>query len=105
MWPRDPPSTWCGPGCSGGAGNATAAPPGAPAGNRGGPGPFRGTISLPLEDALRGTGALDLDTVPPDDVTRLGLADALTTSTEVTAVLRADREVPLEHLALDHDSA
>jgi hypothetical protein len=52
--------------------------------------PIRGTISLPLEDALRGIGALDLYTVPPNDVTRLGLADALAVSTEVTSVLRAE---------------
>ncbi len=48
---------------------------------------IRGVISLPLEDELRGIGALDLYTVPPNDVTSLGLADALSISAEVTALL------------------
>jgi hypothetical protein len=51
--------------------------------------PIRGTISLPLEDDLRGIGALDLYTMPPNDVTSLGLADALSTSAEVAALLQA----------------
>jgi hypothetical protein len=51
--------------------------------------PIRGIISLPLEDQLRGIGALDLYTVPPNDVTALRLADALEISAELSAVFAA----------------
>ncbi|GAB3301734.1 GAF domain-containing protein [Geodermatophilus aquaeductus] len=55
--------------------------------------PIRGTISLPLHDDLRGIGALDLYTMPPNDVTSLSLTDALSVSAEVAALLRdAGRE-------------
>ncbi|MGX5654606.1 GAF domain-containing protein [Geodermatophilus nigrescens] len=54
--------------------------------------PIRGTISLPLEDDLRGIGALDLYTMPPNDVTTRRLADALRIGAEVAAAFRwADR--------------
>lgn len=56
--------------------------------------PIRGTISLPLEDQLRGIGVLDLYTVPPNDVTSLRLADALAISSEVTSLLRAAPDRP-----------
>ena len=51
--------------------------------------PIRGTISLPLTDQLRGIGALDLYTIPPNGVRSLSLADALEIGTEVTATFRA----------------
>ncbi|MBM7804484.1 hypothetical protein JOD57_000321 [Geodermatophilus bullaregiensis] len=59
--------------------------------------PIRGVISLPLEDELRGVGALDLYTVPPGGVTALSLADALEIGAEVTAVLRAHSRAARPH--------
>ena len=50
--------------------------------------PVRGTISLPLEDELRGIGALDLYVVPPNDVASLSLQDALTITGEVARTLQ-----------------
>jgi len=62
---------------------------------------IRGTISLPLEDELRGIGALDLYVVPPRDIATLSLQDALTVTAEVAAVFgahgrqaRQDRDAP-----------
>lgn len=51
--------------------------------------PVRGTISLPLEDELRGVGALDLYVVPPRDVASLSLQDALMVTGEVAATFTA----------------
>jgi hypothetical protein len=57
--------------------------------------PIRGTISLPLEDELRGIGALDLYTIPPNDIASLSLQDALAITTEVAATFQVrNRETP-----------
>ncbi|MFQ1002181.1 GAF domain-containing protein [Modestobacter sp. SSW1-42] len=50
--------------------------------------PIRGVISLPLRDASRGIGALDLYVSPPRAVTSLTLSDALTVSSEVSTCLQ-----------------
>ncbi|WP_246078778.1 GAF and ANTAR domain-containing protein [Modestobacter excelsi] len=47
--------------------------------------PIRATLSIPLEDDLRGIGALDLYLVPPRDPGSLPLADALAVAHEVAA--------------------
>jgi hypothetical protein len=52
--------------------------------------PIRGTISLPLEDELRGIGALDLYTIPPSDIAALSLQDALDITREVAATFQAE---------------
>ncbi|WP_204263812.1 GAF domain-containing protein [Geodermatophilus normandii] len=59
--------------------------------------PIRGIISLPLGDELRDIGALDLYTVPPNDVTALSLADALDISAEVTSTFRAHGQATRRH--------
>jgi hypothetical protein len=50
---------------------------------------IRGIISLPLEDELRGFGALDLYLRAPGDVRGVSLADALEVVSEVVAVFQA----------------
>jgi hypothetical protein len=52
--------------------------------------PIRGTISLPLEDDLRGIGALDLYVSPPSEVSSLSLHDALVVGREVADTFRAE---------------
>jgi hypothetical protein len=59
--------------------------------------PIRGTISLPLQDELRDIGALDLYTVPPNDVTALRLVDALDIGTEVVSAFRGIDRAASEH--------
>ncbi|MGY1779655.1 GAF domain-containing protein [Geodermatophilus sp. SYSU D01036] len=54
--------------------------------------PIRGVISLPLHGGLRGIGALDLYTVPPNDVTALSLAHALAISAEVSSTFQQNSE-------------
>lgn len=55
--------------------------------------PIRAVISLPLRDALRGIGALDLYLIPPRDVGSLSLRDALTVSAEVSSCLHAQEQL------------
>jgi hypothetical protein len=54
---------------------------------------IRGIISLPLEDDLRGFGALDLFVTEPGDVRGVGLADCLDVVHEVVTVFRAIGQV------------
>jgi hypothetical protein len=54
---------------------------------------IRGIISLPLEDDLRGFGALDLFLTGPGDVRRVGLADCLDVVHEVVTVFHATGQV------------
>jgi len=49
---------------------------------------IRGTISLPLQDELRGIGALDLYVVPPNDIAALSLQNALAVTAEIAAALQ-----------------
>jgi hypothetical protein len=54
---------------------------------------IRGIISLPLEDDLRGFGAVDLFLTAPGDVRRVGLADCLDVVHEVVTVFHATGQV------------
>jgi hypothetical protein len=50
---------------------------------------IRGIISLPLEEELRGFGALDLYLTVPGDIRAVGLADALDIAHEVVTAFQA----------------
>jgi hypothetical protein len=50
---------------------------------------IRGVVSLPLEDELRGFGALDLYVIPPNDVRTVPLSDARTVAREVSGIFQA----------------
>ncbi|WP_179966116.1 ANTAR domain-containing protein [Modestobacter altitudinis] len=50
---------------------------------------IRGAVALPLQDPLRGIGALDLYLVPPHGVAELSLSDAREVGREVAEVLQA----------------
>jgi hypothetical protein len=52
---------------------------------------IRGIIALPLDDGVRGFGALDLYLVAPGDVGSVTLSDALAVAREVVATFQSTR--------------